>query len=152
MEKEQLKEKFRQLNPDVSIAEGNQYIEVTVSPEKLVSFARQLKEDIETRIDYLINLTGVDWIDRYTVVYHLTSTECGHIIVLKVNITNRDNPSVDTVCNIWQTAEHHEREVFDLFGIRFNNHPDMRRLFLDEDWVGYPLRKDYSDDINMLEL
>jgi len=152
MDTEQLKEKIRSLNPEVSVAEGKQFIEVTVPSEQLVSFARQLKEDKDTRFDYLINLTGVDWTDRFSVVYHLTSSQFGHTLVIKVNITDRDYPSIDTVSNLWRTAEYHEREVFDLFGIKFNNHPDMRRLFLDDDWVGYPLRKDYSDDLNMLEL
>ena len=152
MDTEQLKEKIRSLNPEVSVAEGKQFIEVTVPSEQLVNFARQLKENKDTRFDYLINLTGVDWTDRFSVVYHLTSTQFGHTLVIKVNITDRDYPSIDTVSNLWRTAEYHEREVFDLFGIKFNNHPDMRRLFLDDDWVGYPLRKDYSDDLNMLEL
>ena len=152
MDTEQLKEKIRSLNPEVSVAEGKQFIEVTVQPEQLADFARQLKEDKDTRFDYLINLTGVDWTDRFSVVYHLTSSQFGHTLVIKVNITDRDYPSIDTVSNLWRTAEYHEREVYDLFGIKFNNHPDMRRLFLDDDWVGYPLRKDYSDDLNMLEL
>jgi NADH:ubiquinone oxidoreductase subunit C len=63
----------------------------------------------------------------------------------------RVNPNFDTVCGLWRTAEWHEREIFDLLGIKFNNHPDLRRLFLDDEWVGYPLRKDYKDDINIIE-
>ena len=86
------------------------------------------------------------------VVYHLESTKQGHTIVLKVKTEDRQNPVFDTVCDIWRTAEFHEREIFDLLGIRFNNHPDLRRLFLDENWVGYPLRKDYQDEVNIVEL
>jgi NADH:ubiquinone oxidoreductase subunit C len=86
------------------------------------------------------------------VVYHLRSTKLGHELVLKVKTEDRENPSFDTVCDIWRTAEFHEREIFDLLGIRFNNHPDLRRMFLDENWVGYPLRKDYSDEVNIVEL
>ena len=70
--------------------------------------------------------------------------------VLKVKTADRENPTLDTVCDIWKTAEFHEREVFDFFGIKFNNHPNLKRLFLTEDWDGFPLRKDYVDEINMV--
>ena len=73
-------------------------------------------------------------------------------MVLKVKISDRENPAVDTVSDIWKTAEFHEREVYDLFGIKFNNHPDLRRILLEEDWEGYPLRKDYKDEVNIVEL
>ena len=86
------------------------------------------------------------------VVYHLESTVHGHKMVLKVKISDRENPAVDTVSDIWKTAEFHEREVYDLFGIKFNNHPDLRRILLEEDWEGYPLRKDYKDEVNIVEL
>ena len=72
-------------------------------------------------------------------------------MVMKTKITERENPAVDSVCSVWIGAEYHEREIFDLFGIRFNNHPDLRKIFLDNDWVGFPLRKDYSDPINIIE-
>ena len=61
-------------------------------------------------------------------------------------------PVIETVCDIWRTAEFHEREVFELFGVDFKNHPDLRKLILPDDWVGYPLRKDYDDPINMIKL
>jgi len=85
------------------------------------------------------------------VVYHLNSTQHKHYIVLKVKTDDRVNPNFDTVCDIWRTAEFHERETYDMFGIRFNNHPDLRRIFLEEDWKGYPLRKDYVDEVNIVE-
>jgi NADH-quinone oxidoreductase subunit C len=69
---------------------------------------------------------------------------------LKVQLTDRKNPAVDSVTPVWATAEFHEREVFDLFGIRFNNHPNLQRLFLEDDY-GYPLRKDFRDEINIIE-
>ena len=86
------------------------------------------------------------------VVYHLASTLHKHEIVLKVKSDDRENPAVDTVCDLYHGAEFFEREVYDLFGIRFNGHPDMRRIFLDENWQGHPLRKDYIDEINIVEL
>ena len=64
----------------------------------------------------------------------------------------KDNPLIDTVSNIWMTAEFHEREVYDLFGVRFIGHPDLRRLFMTDDWKGWPLRKDYEDEVNMIKL
>lgn len=152
MENEKLKEKIAKVVPEASFNEGLQFLEVTVPSEHLHKLAQQLKTDEETKFDYLINLTGVDWPENLSVVYHLTSTVHRHTIVLKTFTNGRENPAVDTVCDIWRTAEWHEREAFDLLGIRFNNHPDMRRLFLDDDWEGYPLRKDYEDNINMISL
>ena len=84
-------------------------------------------------------------------VYHLTSTEHRHTIVIKAKV-ERANPVIDTVSDIWRTAEFHEREVFDLFGVQFDQHPDLRRLILTDDFEGYPLRKDFEDPINMIKL
>ena len=112
----------------------------------------KLRTSEDTQFDFLFCLTTVDWLEYMTVVYHLRSTTLNHQIVLKVKIENREKPEIDTVSDIWRTAEFHEREVFDLFGIVFRNHPDLRRIFLDDDWVGYPLRKDYVDEVNIVEL
>jgi NADH/F420H2 dehydrogenase subunit C len=151
MVKEQLFNKILQWVPNASVSENTPLPEVIVPNDQLHSLAKQLKEDEETRFDYLICLTGVDWPDKLSVVYHLTSTIHRHELVVKVYTAGRENPTVDTLSDIWRTAEYHEREVFDLLGIRFNNHPDLRRLFLEDNWKGYPLRKDYVDDINMIE-
>ena len=75
-----------------------------------------------------------------------------NLLVFSAQTADREDPNLDTVCDIWPTAEFHEREVYDLFGIRFNNHPDLRRLLLTDDWEGYPLRKDYVDEINIVSL
>ena len=152
MENEKLKEKIAGIIPEASFNDGVQFLEVTVPAGQLHTIAQQLKTDSETLFDYLICLTGVDWAENLSVIYHLTSTEHKHSLVLKTFTEGRENPAVDTVCDIWRTAEWHEREVFDLLGIRFNNHPNMRRLFLEEDWDGHPLRKDYEDNINMISL
>jgi NADH:ubiquinone oxidoreductase subunit C len=84
-------------------------------------------------------------------VYHLSSTEHRHTIVVKAKL-NREDPHIETVSDIWRTAEFHEREVYDLFGIKFTGHPDLRRLIMPDDWKGWPLRKDYDDPINMVKL
>jgi NADH-quinone oxidoreductase subunit C len=151
MQNELLKEKISNFKGEIQILEGKQYIEVQVEPGHLFEFAKFLKNDNDLLFDYLVCLSGVDYINHLAVVYHLCSTTHQHLIVVKVNTTNRENPCFDSLTEIWQTAEYHEREAFDLFGIKFNNHPDLRRLFLDEDWQGFPLRKDYVDEINIIE-
>ncbi len=130
--------------------EKSQFLNITVQPEHLHQLMSQLKSNPETKFDYLFCLSGVDWESAMGVVYHLESTTHRHTIVVKVKTTDRENPTFDTVCDIWSTAEFHEREVFDFFGIKFNNHPNLKRLFLTEEWDGFPLRKDYVDEINMV--
>jgi NADH-quinone oxidoreductase subunit C len=149
MDKIQLGEFVKSFLPEVEVKEGKQYCEVTVAPDKLYAAATLLREKEEALFDYLICLSGVDYGKDLGVVYHLNSTRHGHMIVLKVRTTDRENPIFDSVSDIWKTADFHEREAFDLLGIRFNNHPDLRRLFLDSSW-GYPLRKDYVDEINIV--
>lgn len=130
--------------------EGSQFLNVTVQPEQLHELMLQLKSNTETHFDYLFCLSGMDWGKELGVVYHLESTTHRHIIVVKVSTNDRENPTLDTVSNIWYTADFHEREVFDFFGIKFNNHPNLKRLFLTDEWDGFPLRKDYEDEINMV--
>jgi NADH/F420H2 dehydrogenase subunit C len=151
MQKEQLKEKISNFKEGIQILEGKQYLEVQVEASQLLTFANFLKNDKDLLFDYLVCLSGVDYISKLAVVYHAASTIHNHMIVFKVFTTDRENPTFDSLTNLWQTAEFHEREVFDLLGIKFNNHPNLRRLFLDDDWQGFPLRKDFVDDINMIE-
>jgi NADH-quinone oxidoreductase subunit C len=140
-----LTEKF----PAAEIKQGNQFIEMTVANSELHTVAGKLKESVDTAFDYLACLTGVDYPEHITIVYHLESTSNKYFIVLKAKTDGRLDPSVETVADIWPTAEFLEREVFDLLGVKFNNHPDLRRLFLDDNW-GYPLRKDYIDDVHIV--
>ena len=84
-------------------------------------------------------------------VYHLTSTIHRHHLVVKAQL-DRSAPEIETVCDIWRTAEFHEREVYELFGVQFRHHPDLRRLILPDDFNGYPLRKDFEDPVNMIRL
>jgi NADH-quinone oxidoreductase subunit C len=130
--------------------EKSQFLNITVQPEQLHQLMVQLKNNNETNFDYLFCLSGVDWEVAMGIVYHLESTAHRHIIVVKVKTEDRENPTFDTVSDIWATAEFHEREVFDFFGIKFNNHPNLKRLFLTDEWDGFPLRKDYVDEINMI--
>lgn len=146
-----LKQKVLDIESTAEITEEKQFLTVNVQPNKLHALAKALKESKDTHFDFLFCLSGVDYGDAMGIVYHLESTDLKHEIVLKTKTTDRENPAFDTVCDIWNTAEFHEREVFDFFGIKFNNHPDLRRLFLEQNWKGFPLRKDYVDEINIIE-
>src|SRR5450759_2460610 len=149
MDKTQLAEFIKSLDNDLEIKEGKQFTEVNVPSSKLYQLARQLREKEEAQFDYLFCLTGVDYGVDLGVIYHLRSTIFEHVVVLKTRTSDRENPLLDSVADIWQTADLHEREVYDLLGVKFKNHPDLRRLFLDKSW-GFPLRKDYVDDVNIV--
>jgi NADH-quinone oxidoreductase subunit C len=151
MNNEDLKNKILAIAPDAEVLEGKQYLEINIVPEKLRELSLKLKESEDTHFDYLFCQTGVDWKDSLGVIYHLASTKHNNSVVLKTKTADRENPSIPTVSDIWRTAEYHEREIYDMLGIRFKNHPDMRRFFLDESWSGYPQRKDYVDEENIIE-
>ena len=150
LNREELKDIIRGFEPEAEFPEGTQLLEVIVPAAKLYALTEKLKSDKRTAFDYLIDLTGVDFTTHFTVVYHLDSTEFRHMIVLKSLINDRENPQVDSLTALYATAEYFEREVFDMFGIRFNNHPNLKRFFL-EDGYGYPLRKDFRDEVNIIE-
>ena len=95
--------------------------------------------------EYLNCLSGADWTTHLEVVYDLSSLTHPVTLHLRVKV-DRDHPLLPTVSDLWRAADWHERECFDLFGVRFDGHPDHRRILLPEDWVGYPLRKDYADE------
>jgi NADH-quinone oxidoreductase subunit C len=149
MQTEELTTLITSLLPDQKPGASKQYPEFILPAEKLHEVANALKENPQTKMDYLFCLTAADRKDGFNVVYHLTSSDHHHTIVLRVILPDRLNPSLPTVSDIWKAAEYYEREVFDLFGIQFENHPDLRRLFLDDNWVGYPLRKDYKDSFTL---
>ena len=150
MTNEELKSYLTERFPEAEIKTGPQYVEMTVTNAVLLETAQQLKSEKETSFDYLFCLTGVDYPQNMGVIYHLESLEHRHTMVLKVKTADRVNPNVDTVSSVWMTAKYHEREVYDLLGVRFNNHTDLRRVFLDDDW-GHPLRKDYVDEVRIVE-
>ena len=150
MTNEELKSYLTERFPEAEIKTGPQYVEMTVTNAVLLETAQQLKSEKETSFDYLICLTGVDYPQNMGVIYHLESLEHRHTMVLKVKTADRVNPNVDTVSSVWMTAKYHEREVYDLLGVKFNSHTDLRRVFLDDDW-GHPLRKDYLDEVRIVE-
>jgi NADH-quinone oxidoreductase subunit C len=117
-----------------------------VSADRIVEVCRFAKEEPGVEMDFLEDLTALDWPKRNVieVVYHLFSLRHRHGIVLKVE-ADRSSPHVPSVEGVWKTANWFEREVFDLFGVAFAGHPDMRRILMPDDWVGHPLRKDYQE-------
>lgn len=150
MTNEQLKD-FMVNNFADAVVEVKQFVTVAIAPEKAFDLLKKIKETQELAFDYLINITGVDYGKSFGLVYHLTSSVHNHTLVVKTQTTDKDNLTFDSVYQIWNTADFHEREIFDLLGYKFNNHPDLRRIFLDENWDGHPLRKDYVDEINIVE-
>jgi NADH-quinone oxidoreductase subunit C len=116
---------------------------LVVSPEKVREIGRFLRDDPAMKFDSLMCLSGVDYPDRFAVVYHLHSLGIGHRIGVKAYLP-RESPSLPSVDGVWPTANFHEREAFDLFGIVFEGSWDLRRILLPEDWEGHPLRKDYK--------
>ncbi|MEA3427564.1 MAG: NADH-quinone oxidoreductase subunit C [Bacteroidota bacterium] len=150
MTNEELKEQILALEPSVTFDETGEWLNVQVEPAQWNELARGLRNSA-MHFDYLFCLTCVDWKTHMTMVYHLSSTSHRHNIVVKAKV-DRNQPEIETVCDIWRTAEFHEREVFELFGVVFLNHPDLRRLILTDDFEGFPLRKDFEDPINMIKL
>jgi NADH/F420H2 dehydrogenase subunit C len=152
MSSEIIKSKISSLVPDAAYDETGQWLNVLIESDRWLPLAMALRNDEELAFDYLFCVTGVDWKTHLSMVYHLSSTLHSHIVVIKAKISDRNNPEIESVSSIWRTAEFHEREAYDLFGIKFLNHPDLRRLFLTDDWEGWPLRKDYEDPVNMIKL
>ena len=117
---------------------------VKIAPAKIAEAALFLRNDPAMRFDYLMCLSGVDYTKGVLgVVYHLASMDHRHKITLKVDVP-AENPGLPSVTSVWAGANWHEREAFDLYGIVFSGHPDLRRILLPDDWEGHPLRKDYK--------
>ena len=151
MTREELQSKISEIAPAATAIEGGEWLNMEVTPADWKNLAMLMRHTQGLDMDYLFCLTCVDWKTHLTMVYHLTSTTHRQTVVFKVKL-DRVQPEVDTVCDIWRTAEFHEREVFELFGVDFKGHPDLRKLILPDDWQGFPLRKDYEDPINMIKL
>ncbi len=152
MTTEELKIKITELLPSAAFEEGGEWLTVNIGSADWLSFAKQLRNEGSLFFDYLFCLTCIDWKTHLTMVYHLTSTLYRHNIVIKAKL-NRDKPEIETVSNIWKTAEFHERESYEMFGVNFLNHPDLRLLILPDGWEGKnPMRKDFEDPVNMIKL
>jgi NADH-quinone oxidoreductase subunit C len=130
---------------DISIATKNEFNETTieVAPENIVTAMGRLKYDL--KFERLTSIAGVDRFPaepRFEVVYHLQSIAGKQRIRIKARVPG-DNPEIESVTSVYRAADWYERETFDLFGVKFLNHPELTRIMMPDDWEGYPLRKDY---------
>ena len=152
MQDEELKIKIIELLPTATFEEGGEWLNINVEANDWLPFAKQMRNNEALVFDYLFCLTCIDWKTHLTMVYHLSSTKYRHNMVVKIKL-ERAKPEIETVSRIWKTAEFHEREVYEMFGVNFLNHPDLRLLILPDGWEGKkPMLKDFEDPINMIRL
>lgn len=151
MTKEELKYKLGEIIPGAIFDETGEFFSILIASDELLPLMKSLKTNKEFDFDYLFCMTCIDWKDHLMMVYHLYSTSNKHTLVVQAKIADIASPQIESVDSIWKTAELNEDEIYDLFGVEFLNHPNLRRLFLDEEWKGYPLRKNYTDE-NMIQL
>lgn len=137
----ELQDKISKLCPDAAFEEG-EILLVKVADAQLHALVKSLRDDLG--FDYLVTIVGNDWKTSLGCVYYLTSTTTKQFVSVRVETTDRDNPMLHSIADLYRIAGIFEREVYDFYGIVFIGNPDMRRLFLSIDWVGYPLRKDYN--------
>lgn len=129
--------------PDIKKEKFLDWHTLTVDRDDLLNLCELLKKEPELYFDFLTDLSGVDYLEYMEVVYHLYSYDKQHKLALKVRVT-RDNPNVPSVTGLWSTADWHEREAYDLFGIVFQGHPNLKRIFCTEDFPGHAFRKDFA--------
>jgi NADH-quinone oxidoreductase subunit C len=139
-----LEEKF----PDevVEVVEFRGDTTIEVKPALIVDICTALKDGHDTGFKYLSMIAGMDYSPaspRFGVVYNLYSHKHHDRITLKTRLADDQSPAIDSVSKVWSTANWHEREIYDMMGIRFKGHPDLRRILMPADWVGHPQRKDY---------
>ena len=152
MNNDELKIELTNLFPSLQIEEGGEWVNGFIESYELVKVALELKFNPSLLFDYLFCLTCVDFKTHLTMVYHFSSTKYHHNVVIKSKL-DFVNPTIETLSGIYRTAEFHEREVYEMFGVNFINHPDLRLLILPDGWEGKnPMRKDFEDPINMIKL
>lgn len=151
MTNEELKYTISELLPSATYDESGEFLNVMINSSELLPLMKDLFGKNELDFDYLFCLTCVDWKTHFTMVYYLLSKKHKHCIVVKAKIEDINHPKIESVNSIWKTAELNEDEMYDLFGVEFLNHPNLRRLFLEPDWKGHPLKKNYVDE-NMIKL
>ena len=138
---EETGKKLQEAIPGSIVSTGK--ADIVVESNKLLEVAGYLKNTAGLDFDYLTFVTAVDLLDYMEIVYRLVSLKHNQSLILKIRCYDRENPVVPSVVSLWRAAYYQEREIFDLFGIKFDGHPDMRRLLLWEGFVGHPLRRDY---------
>ena len=138
---EQIAAQIKAQVPDSIVSAGGNVVEV--KPEALLAAATYLKTAPDLAFDYLTAITAVDYQEYIEVIYQLVSIEHNHGLLLKTRLYDRQAPVLSSVVGLWRGADFQEREIFDLFGIKFDGHPNLKHLVLWEGFPGHPLRKDY---------
>ena len=152
MTNEEIKAELLLIHPSLTFEEGGEWVNAVVEPGDWLPLAKQLRNHSSFVFDYLFCLTCIDWKTHLTMVYHLDSTKFRHNMVVKSKL-DVANPVIETVSDIWKTANFHEREVYEMFGVNFSGHPDLRLLILPDGWEGKrPMLKDFEDPVNMIRL
>ena len=136
-----LAERINQAHPGTAV-DSNQ-TDVWIELHSVLAVARFLKEAEDLDFAFLTAITAVDYVDNFEIIYHLLSMRRNHSAVLKMRCYGREEPIVDSVTGIWRGADLQEREIWDLMGVRFEGHPNMKRILLWEGFPGHPLRKDF---------
>jgi NADH-quinone oxidoreductase subunit C len=138
-----VQEKFGKVVQEISDFRND--LSITITKDKLIDATKFLKENSELQFVMCKDVTAIDWATRekrFTTVYHIYSFKLNFTLRLKVNI-EENPPAIESVVSIWPSAEWYERETFDMYGIEFLNHPDLRRMYMPEGFEYYPLRKDF---------
>ena len=143
MNNELLKEALTSRFADKEIGESFGFPAIRVEKDELFHMADMLASEESFCMDMLVCETAVDWNDHFELVCHLRSVAKGHEMILKIQVERAGKPVLSSLCGIWQAAELFEDEIYDMFGIYFENHPFLRRIMLDDMFEGYPLRKDF---------
>jgi NADH-quinone oxidoreductase subunit C len=152
MNKEELKSYLSTNYPGCQLEETADFVVLRVKKDEILETCHKLKASSETSFDFLFCETAVDLKTSLEMLYHLSSNIHRHNLLVKVKLEDRNAPELNSVYPVWKGADLYECEIYDLMGIRFFNHPNLRRIFLGDEWIGYPLRKDYKDDVNVLSL
>jgi NADH-quinone oxidoreductase subunit C len=148
MEPLEIAERIKEKYPDevLDIKDFRGQVSVTIMKKRILETCRYLHDDPDLSFDYLVDLCGADYLgrkdNRFEVVYHLYSVKHRHFLRLKAEVSEKDC-TIHSVMPVWVGANWHERETFDMYGVIFQGHPDLRRILMPEDWEGFPLRKDY---------
>jgi len=147
----EIKNKIEALQSNLTFSqEDDNMLCIEVSKDTLKDFLTKLKDNTNLSFDYLFALTGMDFGEELGVIYHLESTKHRNLIQITVKISDRENPEIDSIHEVFPAAYYNEMEAHEFFGIKFKGHPDLKHLFLPENWEkGFPMRKDYTDE-NML--
>ena len=140
---EELAQRIGEILPSAVQERGN--TEVWVSPESVLDICQHFAKTPGLEFDMLNSISAVDYVDHFELVYHLTSTINMLSAVVKTKVYGRENPSLPSVMSVWQGADFQEREIWDLMGVAFEGHPNLKRIMLWEGYEGHPLRKDYME-------